>query len=284
MKDTGILLINCPDRKGLVAAVADFLYQNDANVVHSDQHEDNTRNRFLMRIEWELPGCKLDFDGFRTEFAKVASPLGMNWRMERSSVPTRLAIFVSRFDHCLADLLYRNNRNELGCEVACVISNHTDAQRLAEFYGIPFHHTPITPEHAAEGENQQLDILKQNRVDLIALARYMRILSPHFLATFGRSIINVHHSFLPAFSGAKPYQRAYERGVKLIGATSHYVTEVLDEGPIIEQGVVQISHRDQLEDIIRKGRDLERSVLSTAVTWHTHHRILVDAGKTIIFD
>lgn len=284
MKDTGILLINCPDRKGLVAAVANFLYQNGANVVHSDQHEDNSRNRFLMRIEWELAGCKLDFDGFRTEFAKVATPLNMNWRMERSSIPTRLAIFASKHDHCLADLLYRNTHQELGCEVVCIISNHADAERLAEFYKIPFYHVPTTSETSAEGESRQLEILAEKRVDLIALARYMRILSVDFLTRFGKPIINVHHSFLPAFSGAKPYQRAFERGVKLIGATSHYVTEVLDEGPIIEQGVVQVSHRDQLDDIVRKGRDLERSVLSTAVSWHAHHRILVDAGKTIIFD
>lgn len=284
MHDSAILLVDCPNRKGLVARIADFVFLRGANIVRSDQHDDLTAGRFLMRIEWDLQSTSVPFDAFKRDFEGVAGEFGMTWRMERSAAPTRLAIFVSRYDHCLADLLYRARRDELGCEVAMIVSNHPDAQRLAEFYEVPFHHVPVTPQTKEEAEARQLELLVSNGIQLVALARYMQVLSPRFLTTFGQPIINVHHSFLPAFSGAKPYQRAFERGVKLIGATSHYVTEDLDEGPIIEQGVARISHRDQVEDLIRRGRDLEREVLSKAVAWHAQHRILVYDGKTFVFD
>jgi formyltetrahydrofolate deformylase len=283
-KDTAILLVDCPDRKGLVARIADFVFKRGANIVHSDQHDDVSANRFLMRVEWDLGSTGVSFETFKADFAPIAKELGMMWRMERSAVPTKLAIFVSRYDHCLADLLYRADQGELSSEVAVVVSNHPDAARLAEFHGVPFAHVPVTAATKAEAEAKQLDLLAKHSVSLVALARYMQVLSPDFLTKFGKPIINVHHSFLPAFSGAKPYQRAFARGVKLIGATSHYVTEDLDEGPIIEQGVARISHRDHVEDLIRRGRDLERAVLSTAVSLHAQHRIIVYGGKTVVFD
>jgi formyltetrahydrofolate deformylase len=284
MADTGVLLVDCPNRKGLVATIATFLFQRGANIVSSDQHDDLTVNRFLMRVEWDLQSTTVPFSTFHADFVAIAEANAMTWRMERSTVPTKLAIFVSKYDHCLADLLYRNERQELGCEVAMVISNHPDAQRYADFYELPFHHIPVTPETKRQAEDQQVDLLVQSGVSLVALARYMQVLSPRFLSDFGRPIINVHHSMLPAFSGANPYQRAFERGVKLIGATSHYVTEILDDGPIIEQDVARISHRDELNDLIQKGRDLEKVVLSRAVRWHIESRILLYANKTVIFD
>ena len=284
MKNTAILLVDCPDRKGIAAAIANFLYENDANILHSDQHEDEITVRFLLRVEWNLLGCKLDFDGFKTNFTPIAENFSMRWRMERSNTPTKLAVFVSRFDHCLADLLYRDARLELSCKVAVVISNHTDAKRLCDFYAIPFYHVPVTATTKSTAEARQLQLLAKYKINLVALARYMQVLSVYFLTKFAQPIINVHHSFLPAFSGARPYHRAFERGVKLIGATSHYVTEDLDEGPIIEQGVARVSHRDQLDELIERGRDLERTVLSKAIAWHGQHRILVYNGKTVIFD
>jgi formyltetrahydrofolate deformylase len=208
----------------------------------------------------------------------------MNWRLELSAVRPRVAIFVSRQDHCLADLLYRHENGELACDVRLVISNHPEARRLAEFHQIPFHFIPVGADNKAEAERQQLALLQEQAIDLVVLARYMQVLSADFVSRYPQRIINVHHSFLPAFSGARPYHRAFERGVKLIGATSHYVTETLDEGPIIEQDVVRISHRDQVEDLIQKGRDLEKVVLSRAVRWHSEHRILVYGRKTVIFD
>ena len=208
----------------------------------------------------------------------------MHWRLELSSTRPKMAIFVSKYDHCLADLLYRHESGELACEIPLIISNHLEGKRLAEFHRIPFIHVPVEPKGKAGAEQQQLELLRNQAVDFVVLARYMQVLSPAFVQRFPQRIINVHHSFLPAFSGARPYHRAFERGVKLIGATSHYVTETLDEGPIIEQDVVRISHRDQLDDLIQKGRDLEKTVLSRAVRWHIEHRILVYAKKTVVFD
>jgi formyltetrahydrofolate deformylase len=208
----------------------------------------------------------------------------MRWRLEYSAVPPRMAVFVSRYDHCLVDLLYRHQSGELACEIPLIISNHPDAGRIAEFYRVPYRHFAMTAENKHEVERQQRQLLREQRINLVVLARYMQIVSPEFVAEYPQRIINVHHSFLPAFSGARPYHRAFERGVKLIGATSHYVTEQLDEGPIIEQDVVRISHRDQLDDLVQKGRDLEKVVLSRAVRWHLEHRILVYGGKTVVFD
>ena len=284
MKNSAILLIDCPDRKGLVAAVAEFLYRHNANILHADQHQDNEQGLFLMRVEWDLAGFALSLEEFRRQFARIADQFQMRWRLELSSLRPKVAIFVSHYDHCIVDLLYRQQSGELACDIPLIISNHDTAQRIAEFYQVPFHLTPVTKENKAETEEQHQALLRDNAIDLIVLARYMQILSPEFVAQYPQRIINVHHSFLPAFMGAKPYHRAYERGVKLIGATSHYVTSELDEGPIIEQDVSRVSHRDQLDDLIQKGRDLEKVVLSRAVRWHIDHRILVYNKKTVIFD
>ena len=284
MKNTAILLVDCPDRKGIVAAISDFLFRHNANILHADQHQDGDRGLFLTRVEWDVNGFKIAPSDFGREFAPIAKRFQMRWRLELSAVRPRMAIFVSKYDHCLADLLYRHENGELACEIPLIISNHREAERLAAFHKIPFHFVPVAGKKGTEAERQQRTLLKQQAIDLVVLARYMQILSPEFVAQYPQRIINVHHSFLPAFSGARPYHRAFERGVKLIGATSHYVTETLDEGPIIEQDVVRISHRDQLEHLIQKGRDLEKAVLSRAVRWHIEHRILVYAKKTVVFD
>ncbi|HKA06445.1 MAG TPA: formyltetrahydrofolate deformylase [Gemmataceae bacterium] len=284
MKNTAILLIDCPDRKGIVAAVAEFLYRHNANILHADQHQDAERQLFLMRVEWDRTDFTLDAAEFTRKFAPLAERFAMRWRLELSALPHRVAIFVSKYDHCLVDLLYRHQSGELPCEIPLVVSNHPDTKRWADFYGVPFHVISVEPGNKAESERRQLELLHDHRIDLVVLARYMQVLSADFVARYPRRIINVHHSFLPAFSGARPYHRAFERGVKLIGATSHYVTEVLDEGPIIEQEVVRVSHRDGLDDLLQKGRDLEKVVLSRAVRWHIDHRVLAYAHKTVVFD
>src|ERR1019366_875561 len=282
MRDTAVLLIDCPDRKGLVAAVASALYHHGANITHADQHQDHEAGLFFMRVEWLL--SEFDMAAFRAAFAPLAVSLEMDWRLEGSTLVPRVAIFVSRQLHCLADLLHRHSDGELRCSIPLIVGNHDDARTLAAFHGIPFHYLPVQKDNKSEAEAQHLALLAEKRIDLLVLARYMQILSPAFVAAHANPIINVHHSFLPAFVGAKPYHRAFERGVKLIGSTSHYVTEVLDDGPIIEQDVTRISHRDQGEDLVARGRDLERIVLSRAVRWHLDHRILHYAGKTVIFD
>ena len=284
MKNTATLLITCPDQKGIVAAIADFLYRHGANILHADQHQDAENNLFLMRVEWDLSGSAINQDNFSEHFTPIAQRFDMQWQLKLSQKRTRIALMVSQYDHCLADLLHRYQSGELACEIPLIISNHKDTQRLAEFYGIPFFHVEVTKDTKAEAEARQFALFDEHAVDLIVLARYMQILSPDFVKRYPQQIINIHHSFLPAFIGARPYHRAHERGVKLIGATSHYVTEVLDEGPIIEQDIARISHRDQVEDLIQKGRDLERIVLSRAVRWHIEHRILLYANKTVIFD
>ena len=284
MKNTATLLVDCPDQKGIVAGVSEFLFRHNANILHADQHQDADLGLFLTRVEWDLADFKLAPEDFAKAFAPVAERFKMRWRLELSSRRLRVAIFVSKYDHCLADLLYRHESGELACEIPIIISNHVAAKRLAEFYKIPFHFIAMEDGRKIAAEQQQLALLKEHSIDLVVLARYMQILSPEFVTQYPQRIVNVHHSFLPAFSGARPYHRAFERGVKLIGATSHYVTEVLDEGPIIEQDVVRVSHRDQLEDLIQRGRDLEKVVLSRAVRWHIEHRILVYAKKTVVFD
>jgi formyltetrahydrofolate deformylase len=284
MKQTGILLIDCPDRKGIVATVGEFLYRHNANILHADQHQDAERDLFLMRVEWDLDGFDLGLDECMRQFQPIAERFQMRWRVERSDPPHRLALFVSKVDHCLVDLLYRHQSGELACDIPLVISNHPDAQRWADFYRVPFHYIPVDAARKAEAEARQLALLQEHRINLVVLARYMQVLSGDFVARYPFQIINVHHSFLPAFSGARPYHRAFERGVKLIGATSHYATQDLDEGPIIEQDVVRISHRDGLEDLLQKGRDLEKVVLSRAVRWHIDHRLLVYERKTVVFD
>lgn len=255
-----------------------FLYHHNANILHADQHQDAESGLFFMRVEWDLTGFDLPLEEFAAAFGPLAARFRMNWRLESSAQPMRVAIFVSRETHCLADLLHRHRTGEFACSIPLIVSNHEDAAELAAFYGIPYHVVPHTEEP------RQIELMRAHEIGLIVLARYMRILSPDFVRAYERRIVNVHHSFLPAFSGARPYHQAFGRGVKLIGATSHYVTEVLDDGPIIEQDVLRVSHRDQLKDLIQKGRDLERIVLSRAVRWHLDHRILSYANKTVIFD
>ncbi|MGL4419471.1 MAG: formyltetrahydrofolate deformylase [Gemmataceae bacterium] len=284
MKNTAILLINCPDRKGLVAAVGEFLYRHNANILHADQHQDAESNRFLMRVEWDLAGFDIDLLHFEDAFSDMAERYAMDYQVARGDQPERVALFVSKYDHCLADLLYRHQCGELPCEIPVIIGNHPDAARWAEFYRVPFVHVPVTAATKAAAEAEQFRILNEHRISLVVLARYMQVLSPEFVRRYPERIINVHHSFLPAFIGAKPYHQAFERGVKLIGATSHYVTEDLDEGPIIEQNVARISHRDTLSDYLEKGRELEKAVLSKAVRWHVDRRILVNGRKTVVFD
>ena len=284
MKNSATLLITCPDAKGIVAAIADFLYQHNANILHADQHQDAENSLFLMRVEWDLKDFSLDEVSFARAFEVIAKTYKMTWELKLSAVKPRMAIMVSQYDHCLADLLHRYKNNELQCDIPLIISNHLNAQKLAEFYGIPFFHIPVEKDKKKEAEAEQFALFDEYQVDFIVLARYMQILSEDFVKRYPQRVINIHHSFLPAFIGAKPYHRAFERGVKLIGATSHYVTEVLDEGPIIEQDIDRISHRDQVEDLIQKGRDLERIVLYKAVRWHIENRILIYGNKTVIFD
>lgn len=284
MKNSATLLITCPDTKGIVAAIADFLYQHNANILHADQHQDAENSLFLMRVEWDLKDFSLDEASFARAFEVIAKTYKMTWELKLSADKPRMAIMVSQYDHCLADLLHRYKNNELQCDIPLIISNHLNAQKLAEFYGIPFFHIPVEKDKKKEAEAEQFALFDGYQVDFIVLARYMQILSEDFVKRYPQRVINIHHSFLPAFIGAKPYHRAFERGVKLIGATSHYVTEVLDEGPIIEQDIDRISHRDQVEDLIQKGRDLERIVLYKAVRWHIENRILIYGNKTVIFD
>lgn len=283
-KNTATLLITCPDSKGIVATIADFLYQYNANILHADQHQDAENNLFLMRVEFDLTDCDLNPASFEQAFVSIAERFGMQWQLKLSNKPLRVALMVSQYDHCLADLLHRHKSGELHCDIPLIISNHRNTESLAAFYGVDFHHIEVTQNNKAEAELAQFKLFEAYDIDLIVLARYMQILSPTFVARYPKQIINIHHSFLPAFIGARPYHRAFERGVKLIGATAHYVTEMLDEGPIIEQDIDRISHRDQVEDLIQKGRDLERMVLSKAVRWHIENRILLYANKTVIFD
>lgn len=283
-KHSAILLISCPDQKGLVAAISAFLYQHNGNILHADQHQDADQDLFLMRVEWSLAGFDIPLADFAQHFNPIAERFQMDWRIASTEQRPRMAIMVSKYDHCLVDLLYRHQSGELQCDIPLIIANHPDTQRLAEFYGIPFYCVPVGRDNKVEAEAEQMRLLDEYKIDLVVLARYMQVLSGHFVSRYPRRIINIHHSFLPAFDGAKPYHRAYAKGVKLIGATSHYVTEILDDGPIIEQDVARISHRDALDDLIQKGRDLEKVVLSRAVRWHVENRILEYAKKTVIFD
>ena len=284
MKNSAILLVQCPDRKGLDATIADFIYRHDGNILHFEQHQVGEERYYLARVEWDLNGFQLELKEFSQKFSPIAEKFAMNWRLALGSCRSRVAVFVSKYDHCLVDLLYRQRNGELACEIPLIISNHADAKRHADFYGIPYHVIPVTKENKPEAEQQELELLRKNNINVIVLARYMQVLSTDFIRHFPQQIINIHHSFLPAFVGAKPHHQAYDRGVKLIGATAHYVTEVLDDGPIIEQGVARISHRDTLEDLVEKGRDMERVALSRAVRWHIENRILLYGNKTVIFE
>jgi formyltetrahydrofolate deformylase len=284
LRNSAVLLVQCSDRKGIDAALADFIYRHDGNILHFEQHQAEEERFYLARIEWDLQGFQLDINNFSEKFSPIAKRFEMQWRVALSSYRPRVAIFVSKYDHCLVDLLYRQRGGELACDIPLMISNHAEARRHADFYYIPFHVIPVTKENKAEAERQELALLREHKIDLIVLARYMQVLSTDFIAHYPQRIINIHHSFLPAFIGGKPHHQAYERGVKLIGATAHYVTEILDDGPIIEQGVTRVSHRDSVEDLVEKGRDLEKVVLSRAVRWHIENRILLHHNRTIIFE
>ena len=285
MRTTAVLLISCPDQKGLVATVSDFIFRHGGNILHTDEHTDAESAWFLMRVEFDPNGFDLPLGEFARPVDPIADRLGMDWRLAQPGERKRMIIMVSKYDHCLVDLLYRHRIGELNCEIPLIISNHPDTQSIADFYQIPFLVVPVTKDEKSEAERMQIALVRQKKADFIVLARYMQVLSPQFVEMFPSGIINIHHSFLPAFVGAKPYHQAFQRGVKLIGATSHYVTEVLDDGPIIEQDVVRISHRDSVEDLIQKGRDLEKGVLSRAVRWHIDDRVLLYGNrKTVVFD
>jgi formyltetrahydrofolate deformylase len=282
--ETATLLVCCRDRKGLVARISDFIFRHGGNILHADQHTDLEASIFLTRIEWELHGFQIPREQIGPKFQAIATDFQMQYEIFFSDQIPKVAIFVSRLPHCLQDLLLRQKAGDFKAEIALIISNHPDASEMSQSFGIRFRHFPITPENKTEQEKSEIQLLHSSRIELIVLARYMQVLSDPFITEFPNRIINIHHSFLPAFVGAQPYQQAYRRGVKLIGATSHYVTSELDNGPIIEQEVIRISHRDSVEDLIRKGRDLEKVVLARAVRLHLMHRILTYNNKTVIFD
>ncbi len=288
MKPSAILLISCPDRKGEVATIADFVYRHNGNILHADEHADEESGLFLMRVEFDPREFDIDLSqpdlaDFTRNFTPIAEAFAMKWRLAQSRHRPRMIIFVSKYDHCLVDLLYRHQSGELHCDIPLIISNHPDNKAVADFYKIPYEVVNVTKENKVDAEARIQSLIEQHKPDFMVLARYMQILSNEFVHRYPQRIINIHHSFLPAFVGARPYHQAFERGVKLIGATSHYVTEVLDDGPIIEQDVVRVSHRDTVEDLIRKGRDLEKVVLSRAVRWHVENRVLVYGNKTVVF-
>jgi formyltetrahydrofolate deformylase len=302
MKPSAILLISCPDQKGEVAAISDFVYRHGGNILHADEHADEESGLFLMRVEFDPKDFDVDLfqfnpaqpaqfnaaaasglSDFARHFEAVAAKFQMKWRLALSSHRPRMIIFVSKYDHCLVDLLYRQKSGELACDISLIISNHPDNQPIADFYKVPYAVISVTKENKTAAEAKIQSLIDQHQPDFMVLARYMQILSNDFVNRYPQRIINIHHSFLPAFVGARPYHQAFERGVKLIGATSHYVTEVLDDGPIIEQDVVRVSHRDTVDDLIRKGRDLEKVVLSRAVRWHVENRVLVYGNKTVVF-
>ncbi len=284
MKNSAVILISCPDRKGVVATISDFVFRHNGNILHADEHADEESSLFLMRVEFDPAAFDIDLADFSLHFTPIAEKFEMQWRLARSNYRPKMIILVSKYDHCLVDLLYRHKSGELRCEIPLIISNHPDNQPIADFYRIPYITIPVPKDNKRQAEEKILGLLQQRNPDFMVLARYMQILSDEFVNQYPQRIINIHHSFLPAFVGAKPYHQAFTRGVKLIGATSHYVTEVLDDGPIIEQDVVRISHRDSLDDLLQKGRDLEKVVLSRAVRWHIDNRVLLYGNKTVVFD
>lgn len=281
---SAILLMHSKDQKGLVAAVTDFLFRHSGNILHLDQHVDAQTRTFFMRIEWDLNGFGLKREDIGDLFrVDIAERFDMQWQLHFSDDVPRLAIFVSKISHCLNDLLSRWQSGQWQVEIPLVISNHLDMEDVVKRFGLSYYHLPITKKNKAEQEQKQIELLKEHRIDLVVLARYMQILSEDFVGQFPEQIINIHHSFLPAFPGARPYHAAQERGVKIIGATSHYVTADLDEGPIIEQDVARVNHRDTVDDLVRKGQDLEKVVLSRAIWYHLNRRVLVYGNRTVVF-
>jgi formyltetrahydrofolate deformylase len=281
---TAVLLIHCPDKRGIVASVTDFLHKNNGNIIHLDQHVDEENNVFFMRVEWELQGFNIPEDEISKFFQySIGNSYNMHFELHFSEKKLRAAIFVSKLSHCLYDVLSRFVSGEWDIEIPLIISNHTTLEPVARLYGIDFHYFPINGENKAQQEKKQLELLQQYDIDFVVLARYMQVLSGDFIKDYGRPVINIHHSFLPAFPGAKPYHSAFERGVKLIGATAHYVTTELDAGPIIEQDVARVTHKHSIEDLIRKGKDVEKLVLARAIWQHVNHMTLVYQNKSIVF-
>jgi formyltetrahydrofolate deformylase len=284
VKQNAVLLLSCPDQPGIVAAVADFVFRHGGNIVDAQQHTDRTDGVFFQRIEFELAGADLAREQIRPAMTDLVERFDMQCEVRFTDDAPRVGVLVSREGHCLVDLLARSRRGELTVDIPVVISNHSDQAEVASWFDVPFRHLPVTPETKPEQERAVEQLLEANGVTLVVLARYMQILSPEFCARWRERVINIHHSFLPAFSGGRPYHQAHDRGVKLIGVTAHYVTAELDEGPIIDQDVTRVSHRDSVDDLRRRGRDLEVAVLARAVRAHVEHRILVHGRRTVVFD
>lgn len=283
-KETAIILFSAPDKQGIVAEVAYFVSTYNGNILHASQHKDIEHNTFFMRIEWDLSSFSIPKEKIKSAFEPLAIKYNMDWQLHFSSTKINTAIFVSQLDHCLYELLIKHQSNELDCNIACIISNHQHCETIAKNFNIPYYYLPMTKDNKSDVEKAQQEILTKHNVELIVLARYMQIVSQEFVERYKNKMINIHHSFLPAFVGAKPYHQAFERGVKIIGATSHYVTSELDQGPIIEQNVTRISHRDSVQKLIQKGKDLEKGVLYEAVVLHIERKVLVFNNKTILFD
>jgi formyltetrahydrofolate deformylase len=280
---TATLLVSCRDRTGLVSTLSNFVFTNGGNIIDADQHSESDTGLFLMRLVWSLNHFKIDRDGIDKALRKFADEFAMQWQLTYSDMRPKVAVFASKTPHCLYDLLLGQQLGELGGDIALVVSNHEDLKSVADHFGVRFACIPVTAETKQQAEAKQLHLLNENKIDLVVLARYMQVLSPGFVARWPSAIINIHHSFLPAFVGARPYHQAKDRGVKIIGATAHYVTSELDQGPIIEQDVARVSHRDEVEEMVRKGRNLERQVLTRAVRLHLERRVLVSGNRSIIF-
>ncbi|KUL20991.1 formyltetrahydrofolate deformylase [Streptomyces regalis] len=278
-----VLTLSCPDQAGLVHAVTTFLVSHSGNILESQQFDDRLQDRFFMRVHFDVSDPAISLEDLRTGFGPVAQAYGITWQLHDASTPTRTLIMVSKFGHCLNDLLFRKSTGALNIEIPAIVSNHRDFEPLAESYGIPFHHIPVTKDTKAQAEARLLELVRDLDVDLVVLARYMQILSDDLCKQLDGRAINIHHSFLPSFKGAKPYVQAHERGVKLVGATAHYVTSDLDEGPIIEQDVVRVDHSRAPDELVTMGRDVEAQVLARAVEWHSESRVLVNGHCTVVF-
>lgn len=278
------LLIHCKDQKGIIAAVTNFILKVEGNITYIDQHVDLEQNVFFMRLECEFMNPSISLNSIKTDFEQtIAHIFGMSWSCYNKEIKPKMALFVSKYNHCLYDILGRYSAGELNVEIPLIISNHVDLKPIANQFKIPFYHVPFSKDNKAEGEKLQIELLEQHQVNFIVLARYMQIITPNLISLYKNKIINIHHSFLPAFPGAKPYHSAFKRGVKIIGATSHYVTEELDEGPIIEQDIARVSHINSVDDFIMKGKDLERAVLARAIKLHSERKLMVYDNKTVVF-
>jgi formyltetrahydrofolate deformylase len=283
-KLTAILLLSCPDRMGLVSRISHFIFERGGNIINLREHVDDETGVFFIRIAWTTENFSIPVDELNDAFTPLAKEFKATWKIHIAERKHRAAIFISKYEHCIQDILWRYSINEFNFEIPLIISNHEKLKSLVERYNIPFHYFPITTENKLEQEKKEIELLKKHKIDFLVLARYMQIISPQLIEQFPNRIINIHHSFLPAFIGGDPYKQAYDRGVKIIGTTSHYVTEELDMGPIIEQDIIRISHKDSVADLKRKGRDLERLVLARAIHLHSNHQVLVDGKKTVIFE